>query len=214
MGRNVNNNSAELLRIYAQTQKTALASSISTASFDPLTFGSITSQSIYSSYLNAFRSASNASFAFNNNVSKSGSDLEVYTQSPYTSSNDVKEFRYIVWDATNQLFYEYTTPTIEYVVSTTARETRFVSPTYTNYVRPETYLLKIPINSTISDFITTLDSTFQTDSAASTVSSSLASKLTLTGSLSGWNDTSASVANVPINGLYYTTNGSIKVRLT
>ena len=112
MGRNVNNNSAELLRIYAQTQKTALASSISTASFDPLTFGSITSQSIYSSYLNAFRSASNASFAFNNNVSKSGSDLEVYTQSPYPSSNDVKEFRYIVWDATNQLFYEYTTPTI------------------------------------------------------------------------------------------------------
>jgi len=230
MGRNVNNNSAELLRIYAQTQKTALASSISTASFDPLTFGSITSESIYKTSVNAFISASNASFTFSadtppsesirrnqliiNDVSKSDSDLEVYTPSPYTSSNDIKEFRYIVWDTTNQLFYEYTTPTIEYVVSTTARETRFVSPTYTNYVRPETYLLKIPINSTISDFITTLDSTFQTDASATPISASLASKLTLTGSLSGWNDTSASVANVPINGLYYTTNGSIKVRLT
>jgi hypothetical protein len=117
MGRNVNNNSAELLRIYTQTQKTALANSISTASFDPLTFGSITSQSIYSDSASAFISASNASFTFNNNVLNESlrNITEIYSSSirggiperiiAYTSSIDARESKYIVWDATNQLFY-------------------------------------------------------------------------------------------------------------
>jgi hypothetical protein len=230
MGRNTFNgigSNNELLRLYTQVSKTPLgASATATASFDPLTFGSLTSQSIYSSSPNAFISASRASFAFDNNVLNESlrNITEIYSSSikggtperivAYTSSIDVREFRYIVWDTTNQIFYEYTTPTIEYVVSTTAREARFVSPTYSNDINLgnlESYLLKIPINLTIQEY---LDLVFQTDSSASNVSSSLANKLTLTGSLSGWNDTSASLANVPINGLYYTTTGSIKVRLT
>jgi hypothetical protein len=224
MGRNVNIglSSSELLRLYTQVSKTPLgASPTATASFDPLTFGSLTSQSIYSSSPSAFISASNASFNFINNVNKSGSDLQAYTASPYTSSTDMREFRYIVWDTTNEIFYEFTQPTIEYVLSTAAREARFVSPTYSNDVnlgRLETYLVRVPVNSTISDFITTLDSTFQTDSSASSTSASLATryttKLTLTGSISGWNDASASAAGVPINGLYYTTGSSIRVRLS
>jgi hypothetical protein len=224
MGRNVNIglSSSELLRLYTQVSKTPLgASSTATASFDPLTFGSLTSQSIYSSSPSAFISASRASFNFINNVNKSGTDLQVYTPSPYTSSIDVREFRYIVWDSNNEIFYEFTQPTIEYILSTAAREARFVSPTYSNDVnlgRLETYLVRVPVNSTISDFITTLDSTFQTDSSTSSTSASLATryttKLTLTGSISGWNDASASAAGVPINGLYYTTGGSIRVRLS
>jgi hypothetical protein len=165
----------------------------------------------------------------------------------------MREFRYIVWDTTNEIFYEFTQPTIEYILSTAAREARYPSwtssndvtytnsytpqqqfivstsldlrlqrypsPVYTNYVRPETYLLKIPINSTIEQFIEFLDSTFQNDLQASPISSSLAAsyttKLTLTGSVvgGGWNDTSASAAGVPINGLYYTSGSVIRVRL-
>jgi hypothetical protein len=71
MGRNVNIglSSSELLRLYTQVSKTPLgASPTATASFDPLTFGSLTSQSIYSSSPNAFISASRASFNFINNV--------------------------------------------------------------------------------------------------------------------------------------------------
>jgi hypothetical protein len=135
MGRNVNIglSSSELLRLYTQVSKTPLgASSTATASFDPLTFGSLTSQSIYSSSPNAFISASRASFNFvndtppsdslrtiqpiTNDIGKSGSDLEVYTPSPYTSSIDVREFRYIVWDSNNEIFYEFTQPTIEYIL--------------------------------------------------------------------------------------------------
>jgi hypothetical protein len=125
MGRNTFNgigSNNELLRLYTQVSKTPLgASATATASFDPLTFGSLTSQSIYSSSPNAFISASRASFNFvndippiasirtiqpiTNDIGKSGSDLEVYTPSPYTSSIDAREFRYIVWDATNEIFY-------------------------------------------------------------------------------------------------------------
>jgi hypothetical protein len=235
MGRNVNIglSSSELLRLYTQVSKTPLgASPTATASFDPLTFGSLTSQSIYSSSPSAFISASRASFAFDNNVLNESlrNITEIYSSSikggtperivAYTSSIDVREFRYIVWDSNNEIFYEFTQPTIEYILSTDAREARFVSPTYSNDVnlgRLETYLLRIPINSTVEDFI---NSTFQSDIEASIISASLSTtyttKLTLTGSVEngGWNDESASAAGVPINGLYYTTGGSIRVRLS
>jgi hypothetical protein len=238
MGRNVNIglSSSELLRLYTQVSKTPLgASATATASFDPLTFGSLTSQSIYSESPNAFLSASLnsslSSFSLNDISASSLRNItEIYSSSieggiperivAYTSSIDARESKYIVWDTINEIFYEFTQPTIEYILSTAAREARYPSPVYTNYVRPETYLVKVPINSTISDFITTLDSTFQTDVSASLISASLATtyttKLTLTGSVEngGWNDESASAAGVPINGLYYTTGNSIRVRLS
>jgi hypothetical protein len=94
------------------------------------------------------------------------------------------------------------------------KEARYPSATY--QPAQETKVVRIPINSTVTEYF---DSTFQTDSAALTVSSSLASRLTITGSVvgGGWNDTSASAAGVPVGGMYYTnapTTGSIKVRLT
>jgi hypothetical protein len=229
MGRNVNIglSSSELLRLYTQVSKTPLgASPTATASFDPLTFGSLTSQSIYSSSPSAFISASlNSSLVSSslNDVSEPSlrNITQIYSSSikggiperivAYTSSIDVREFRYIVWDTTNEIFYEFTQPTIEYILSTAAREARYPAA---NYPAPqETYLLRIPINSTVEDFI---NSTFQSDTEASITSSSLASRLTITGSVAngGWNDASASAAGVPINGLYYTINNTIKVRLT
>ena len=63
-----------------------------------------------------------------------------------------------------------------------------------------------------------VDNLLNPASSASSTSASLATryttKLTLTGSISGWNDASASAAGVPINGLYYTTGSSIRVRLS
>jgi hypothetical protein len=98
-------------------------------------------------------------------------------------------------------------------VRNAAKEARYPAA---NYPAPqETKVVRIPANLTVTEYF---DLTLQTEAEATSVSSSLAGRLTITGSVvgGGWNDASASAAGVPVGGMYYTntpTTGSIKVRL-
>lgn len=87
--------------------------------------------------------------------------------------------------------------------------------------------IMIPADKTLTEFV---DETFATDIVVTNLtnnnnltSSSLATVITtvfpkykVSGSISngGWNDASASAAGVPVGGVYYTTNGQVKVRLS